>query len=215
VKQAARDADRHPAEVIAFLGMKPGDRVADFMPGQGYFTRLFSDVVGPRGHIYAIIPAEMIRAGGADEFTGTTALTSDPSYSNVTVTTQNVAEFSTPRKLDIVFTSQNYHDLYDESMEHADVSAVNRAVYRALKPGGIYLVIDHIAAKGSGHRDTETLHRIDPNSIRQEVTRAGFKLVGESAVLRNPVDDHSLSVFNPKIRGHTDQILLKFRKPMR
>lgn len=212
--QVQRDVARHPAELIAFSGMKPGDQVADFMPGAGYFTRLFSNVVGKQGHVYAIIPAEMMRAGGADEFAGTAALRSDPSYSNVTVMTQDVAKFSTPKKLDIVFLVQNYHDLYNSSMEHADVAAVNRSVYRALKPGGTYLVIDHIGAKGSGHRDTETLHRIDPESIRQEVTKAGFKLVGESATLRNPADDHSWSVFNAMIRGHTDQIILKFRKPL-
>jgi len=212
-EQAEKDAARHPAEIIAFSGMKPGDLAADFMPGQGYFTRLFSSVVGNRGHVYAVIPAEMIRAGGADEFTGTTALGSDSSYSNVTVSTQNTAEFSTPRKLDIVFLVQNYHDLYNRSMEHTDVTAMNKAVYRALKPGGIFLVIDHVASKGSGHRDTETLHRIDPDSIREEVTRAGFTLVGESPILRNPADDHSLRVFNPRIRGHTDQVVLKFRKP--
>ncbi len=213
-EQTEKDAVRHPAEIIAFSGMKPGDMAADFMPGQGYFTRLFSSVAGNRGHVYAVIPAEMIRAGGADEFTGATALGSDSSYSNVTVLTENAAEFSTPRKLDVVFLIQNYHDLYNRSMEHTDVAALNKAIYRALKPGGIFLVIDHVASKGTGHRDTETLHRIDPDSIREEVTQAGFKLAAESEILRNPADDHSLRVFNPKIRGHTDQVVLKFRKPL-
>lgn len=108
-----------------------------------------------------------------------------------------------------------YHDLHDSFMKPLDVAALNAALYRALKPGGVLIVIDHAAEAGSGLRDTETLHRIDPASIRAEVTAAGFVYEGESTVLRNPDDSHTLLVFDPAIRHRTDQIVLRFRKPAR
>jgi predicted methyltransferase len=115
--------------------------------------------------------------------------------------------------LDAVWSSQNFHDLYDKFMDHADVAAAVRAVYRALKPGGLFIVIDHVAEAGSGLRDTEKLHRIDPEAIRRQVEAAGFRFVGRSDVLRNRADHHELRVFDPRIRGRTDQVAFKFRKP--
>jgi predicted methyltransferase len=148
-----------------------------------------------------------------DETAGTKALSSDDRYGNVTITRAPTEEFTTPESLDLVFTAQNFHDLYDSFMGPSDVAAVNRAVFRALKPGGVYLVIDHVAAAGSGLRDTETLHRIDPQSIRDAVLAAGFVLEAESNELRNPADSHTLRVFDPAIRYRTDQVMLRFRKP--
>jgi predicted methyltransferase len=213
--QVARDRDRHAAEVIAFAGLKPGMRIADFMPGRGYFTRIFSAVVGPKGHVYAILSAEMARHCKPEEFSGTHQVEHDPTYDNVTVMTEAVMRFSAPEALDLVFTAQNYHDLHDAMNEGADVVAVDRAIYRALKPGGRFVVVDHVAEARSGLRDTETRHRIDPAAIRREVEAAGFVFERESGVLRNPADDHRLSVFDPRIRGHTDQVFLVFRKPWR
>lgn len=118
-----------------------------------------------------------------------------------------------PRRLDVIWTAQNYHDLHDAFMGPADVAALNKAFFRALKPGGVYLVIDHVAESGSGVRDTESLHRIDPLRLRTEIEAAGFIFEAHSDALRNPGDDHSLSVFDPKVRGHTDQIVYRFRKP--
>lgn len=207
------DAQRRPAEVIGFAGLKSGDRVADFMSGNGYFTRIFSRVVGPAGRVYAFIPAQQLANCSATETAGARALAHDAHYGNVEVLIDAADRFAVPEPVDLVFTAQNYHDLHDSFMKPIDVAVLNAAIYRALKPGGVYLVIDHAAQAGSGLRDTETLHRIDPQSIRAEVTAAGFVFEGESAVLRNPGDSHELRVFDPAIRHRTDQVVLKFRKP--
>ena len=112
-----------------------------------------------------------------------------------------------------MFTAQNYHDYPDAFMGPTDPAVLNKAVFDALKSGGRYVVIDHVAAAGSGLRDTETLHRIDADLVRKQVEAAGFEYMGESDVLRNEQDDHTLKVFDPAVRGHTDQFIYKFRKP--
>ncbi len=124
-----------------------------------------------------------------------------------------LADFALPEKADLIWTSQNYHDLHNKSFGPADMGRLNKAIYDALKPGGIFLVLDHAAAPGSGFRDTQTLHRVDEAAVKTEVEAAGFQLVGESNALRNPQDGHDKLVFDPSIRGHTDQFVLKFRKP--
>ncbi|HUA77038.1 MAG TPA: class I SAM-dependent methyltransferase [Acetobacteraceae bacterium] len=206
-----RDANRKPAECLAFAGVKPGDKIADLIPGGGYFTRLFSVAVGPKGYVYAYLPSDL--DAHLKKPSPVFAIAADPHYPNVSVIHAPVAKFVAPEKLDIVWTSQNYHDLHDKFFGPADVPAVNKAIYDALKPGGIYIVLDHAAEAGSGLRDTDTLHRIDEAAVKKEVEAAGFKLVAESNVLRNPADNHTLKVFDPAIRGKTDQFILKFRKP--
>jgi predicted methyltransferase len=210
--EVVRDPLRHPAELIRFAGIGPGDRIADYFPGNGYYSRILSDVVGPNGRVYGFIPAEMARNCDPSEFAGARRL-HEEGWGNVVLVEQPLAAFRPPESLDMVWSSQNFHDLYDRFMDHADVAAAIAAVYRALKPGGVFLVIDHVAEAGSGLRDTDTLHRIDPDSIRRQVEAAGFRLEGQSHLLRNPADDHKLPVFDPRIRGRTDQIVLKFRKP--
>ncbi|HXZ59118.1 MAG TPA: hypothetical protein VEG26_02975 [Steroidobacteraceae bacterium] len=207
------DALRKPAEVIAFAGLKSGDRVIDFMSGNGYFTRIFSRVVGSTGRVYAFVPAQQLANCSASETAGTRALGRDRRYGNVEVLIDAADRFAVPEPVDMVWTAQNYHDLHDSFMKPIDIAALNAAIFRALKPGGVYLIIDHAAEAGSGLRDTETLHRIDAASIRAEVTAAGFVFEEESAVLRNPDDSHLLRVFDPAIRHRTDQIVFKFRKP--
>lgn len=211
--QLSLDGLRKPAEVITFSGLKPGDRIADFMPGNAYFTRIFSSVVGPSGHVYALLPLEQLAHCAPDEVAGTNAVEHDRSYSNVTVLRGPAEQFVVPAPLDVVWLSQDYHDLHDRFMQPTDVGRFNAAVFRALKRGGVYFIIDHAASPGSGLRDTETLHRIDPESIRSEVTAAGFVLEAESDALRNLEDTHGLAVFDPAIRHKTDQVILKFRKP--
>lgn len=207
-----QDENRKPAEVLSFAEVKPGMRIADFIPGGGYYTRLFSLAVGKDGHVYAIVPEELFKMK-ADADAAVQAIAADPRYGNVTVLKQPVSRPSPPGPLDIVFTSMNYHDLHDKFLGPADVAAVNKAIFAALKPGGVYIVLDHAAAPGSGLRDTETLHRIDPAVVKQEVQAAGFVLDGESDVLRNPDDAHNAKVFDPALRGKTDRFLFKFRKP--
>ncbi len=207
------DAARKPGELIAFAGVKPGQTVVDMLPGGGYFTRLFSDVVGPKGHVYAYVPLEM------NAFSKGRALTRANDVAkaskNVTVAAGPINEFAVPKKADVVWITLNYHDLHDPFMGPADLAKVNKAVWKALKPGGVYLIVDHSAAKGSGLRDTDTLHRIDAETVKSEVTAAGFKLAGSSDMLANPEDDRSKKVFDPSIRRHTDQFVFKFVKPRR
>jgi predicted methyltransferase len=210
--QVELDSARKPAQLLAFAELKAGDRVADFMPGNGYFTRIMSDVVGAKGHVYAVLPAEQLANCAPSEVAGTKTLEHDPSYANVSVLSAATADFKLTA-LDVIWTAQNYHDLHDSFMGPANVAALNRAFYKALKPGGIYLVIDHIAEPGSGLRDTESLHRIDPLRLRKEIEAAGFRLDAQSGLLRHPQDDHTLSVFDGKVRGHTDQVVYRFRKP--
>jgi len=202
-----RDADRKPAETLAFAGVKPGDTVIELAPGKGYYTRLLSAVVGPKGKVYAV--------GGQPKPDAppppVQAIAADPHYGNVTVSLQKIADLKLPQGVDLVWTTQNYHDLHN--LHDVDLAKINSAVFAALKPGGTYFVLDHATEPGSGARDTGTLHRIDEETVKQEVTAAGFKLAGESDILRNKSDPHTAKVFDPEIRGHTDQFALKFTKP--
>jgi len=203
-----RDVNRKPAAMLMFAGVKPGWKVMDLMAGGGYFTRLFAVAVGAGGWVYAEQPNEF------DAFLkGKPApvLKVADDYKNVSVIKGPLNDLTAPELLDLVWTSQNYHDV--KNMKTADTAALNKAVFKALKPGGIYIVLDHSAPKGSGSADTETLHRIDEAVVKKEVEAAGFKLIGESNVLRNPNDPRTALVFDKSIRGRTDQFILKFRKP--
>jgi predicted methyltransferase len=212
-EQVAHDAERRPGEVLAFAGIRHGDRVADFMSGGAYFTRLFSRIVGEEGRVYAFLPEEQLKNCAPAETAGTRAIAGDAHYGNVKVLRAPVERFSTPEPLDLIWTSLNFHDLYDSFMGPANVPQVVAALFRALKPGGVLVVVDHVAQPGSNVRDTESLHRIDPEAIIRTVTAAGFVLEAESNVLQNAADNHELVVFDPAIRGRTDQVVLKFRKP--
>ena len=211
--QVKDDATRRPGLALAFSGVKSGDRVADFMPGNAYYTRILSRVVGATGHVYAFIPEEQVAHCAPAEIVGTRAIQHDPAYANVTVLTRPLAHFHLPEPLDLLWTAQNYHDLHDTFLGPANVAALNNAFFNALKPGGVFLVIDHVAEAGSGLRDTETLHRIDPIRMRVEIESAGFVFDSQSDILRNDDDDHRRTVFDSFIRGKTDQVIFKFRKP--
>jgi predicted methyltransferase len=208
------DGRRKPVEIVTFSGVKPGDKVLDLIPGDGYWTRIFSKIVGPKGHVYAVWPQNYARYSEA-KVAIVKGLAASPVYPNVTVDIQPTPILSSPEKLDVMFTSQNYHDYPDEYMGNTDPSILNKAVFGMLKPGGLYIVIDHAAAPGSGMRDTPEMHRIDPATVRQQVEAAGFEYVGENDALRNPDDPHTAKVFDPSIRGKTDKFAFKFRKPAR
>jgi predicted methyltransferase len=210
----ARDRDRRTAQVLTFAGIRPGDRVADFMSGGAYFTRLFSRSVGERGHVYAFLPEEQLKNCAPSETAGTRALAGDAHYANVTVLRAPVDRFSSPEPLDLIWTSLNFHDLYDSFMGPANVPQVVAAWFTALKPGGALVLIDHVAEPGSGVRDTESLHRIDPETIIHTLRAAGFVLEAQSDLLRNAADHRDRVVFDPAIRGRTDQVVLKFMKPL-
>ena len=209
----ARDANRKPAETLSFAGVRPGDAVADYAAGSGYFTRLFGDVVGPQGHVYAAVPSELFVYPNIVKGIGEIQ-TWAVHHPNTTVIMASALEAARyPQKLDVFFIAQNYHDLHDNFMGPVDMAAFNAAVYSALKPGGIYLVLDHVAASGAPADVTDTLHRIEPSTVRREVEAAGFRYDGESSVLANPADSHTTGVFDKSIRGHTDQFIYRFRKP--
>jgi len=194
-------------EVVEFIGLKKGDKVAEVVAGR--LTASLAQAVGPSGKVYALETAEVVKAH-PDALVHMRELASQSP--NVLVSADPVAS-PLPSGLDAVFIRQNYHDLYNKFMGPADVPAFNKAVFAALKPGGVYVVLDHAAAAGSGISATDTLHRIDPARVKSDVLAAGFKLDGESSILANPADDHTKKVFDPSIRGHTDQFLFRFKKP--
>jgi predicted methyltransferase len=202
-----RDANRKPAETLAFAGVKPGDAVVELAPGRGYYTRLLSAVVGAKGSVTTVSSVPKPDAPPPP----VKALAEDPHYANLHPTFQKFGELKLPPDRDVVWTTQNYHDFHN--IPDVNVATLNKTVFDALKPGGIYFVLDHAAEAGSGGRDTNTLHRIDEETVKQEVKAAGFELAGESDILRNKDDPRTGKVFEPPIQGHTDQFILKFRKP--
>jgi predicted methyltransferase len=205
---AMTDPSMKREDVIAFIGVKPGDKVADVVAGR--FVRALSTAVGPKGKLYAVEPTEVTKVH-PEILTMLKPAESAPG-SNVVVVQGPANALGLPSGLDAVFIRQNYHDLYDKFMGPADVPGFNKQVFAALKPGGVYVILDH-DAPGAPMTVTETLHRIDKARVIKDVEAAGFKLDGESKAFANPADDHSKMVFDPAIRGKTDQFLLRFRKP--
>src|SRR5579862_1053335 len=206
----ARDALRKPVEVLNFAGVKPGMQVLELIPGGGYFTRLLSGAVRSNGHVTEAVPL----VGGADMSKASNGVAADPNFSNVSeipMSPESLAQQD--GKYDLVWTSQNYHDLHLSRLK-LDVVALDKVIYAALKPGGEFFIEDHSAKPGSEVTPTaDALHRIDEDAVKKEVESVGFRLAGESDVLRNPADGRTLNVFKPEIRGHTDQFLLVFKKP--
>ena len=204
----ARDADRKAAEILTFIGVKPGDKVADIFPGGGYFTRIFAKAVGPTGKVYGVV-----RQAPQND-----TLTTNPAFTNIALAVGPWENFNPPEKLDVIFNSQFYHDVYNPEYGavgggQAGVDKVNKAMFNALKPGGLLIIVDHAGRPGTGFSEFNTLHRIDQPVVVEALTKAGFKLEGETQVLRNPADPKTANVFDPSIRGKTDQFVLKFRKP--
>jgi predicted methyltransferase len=206
----ALDAARKPSELLAVIGLKAGDRVVDIWPG-AYWDRLFSKAVGPSGHVYMFWPIEAAKA--EKETVPPEGSAPLAGYPNVTVFSAPVNAFKVPEPVDVVWIRQNYHDLYDPFMGPADVPAFNRSVFDALKSGGLFVVVDHSAPAGSGLAATDTTHRIDAARVKADMAAAGFVFAGESNALRNPADTRDKVVFDPSIRGKTDQFVYLFRKP--
>jgi predicted methyltransferase len=204
-----RDTTSKPAQTIALTGMKAGDKVADLFPGGGYYTRLFSKIVGPAGKVYDVIPdAPPPNAQRAAAFAeGMKA------YPNVTIVNGPLTAFKPAEKLDVVWTSENYHDFRIPMFGAQNMASFNKMVFDALKPGGVFYIEDHAAAAGAGDTVTATLHRIDPGTVKKEVEAAGFRLEVQSDILAHPEDTHAAAIFDPSVRGKTDKFVMKFRKP--
>lgn len=200
-EDVARDELRKPAEIVAFSGVERGDTIAEIAPGGGYYTRILAQTVGPEGKVYALMPAFFAsRPGGLD---GINALAAE--YGNIeVVVVEGYDTLNLPEPVDLVWTTENYHDL-----ANGDIGAVNSWAHRALKPGGIYFVEDH-SAPGTGTTATSTLHRIDPAAVEQQVTAAGFTLEASSDLLHNPNDPHDV---NPReVQPTSDKFALRFRR---
>jgi predicted methyltransferase len=201
-----RDALRLPAETIAFAGVKPGMTVGELTPGGGYFTRMLSAVVGPSGHIYGI-EAKKWDDGTNGKVAGAVA------DHNVTMQDGQFGDVHLPEQVDLFWITQNYHDLHIVKYDPVAIATFNKNVFHVLKPGGTYFIVDHQANPGTDEAQIAKLHRIEKAQVIREVEAAGFKLEGEGDALHRPGDDHTKSIFDKSIRGHTDQYMLKFVKP--
>ena len=208
------DAGRRPAEILAFMGLERGDRALDLFTGTGYYAEIMGRAVGPTGSVLAWEPANFYNDEARRALSGLHGRTP-----NVAVMASAANAFTLPASaFDFVMIHLNYHDTYWESARYGfpriEPSAFLDTVYQSVKPGGTIAVIDHVATPGGDTRAVvESLHRIDPATIRADFERAGFVFDGESELLRNPQDDHSKMVFDPAIRGHTDRIAYRFRRP--
>ena len=208
-----RDENRKPAEMLAFAGITPGKVVVDLLPGSGYFTRIFAHAVEPGGRVYAYFGTQYdkrLKDAGKDPDYQFADL--KRTYPNLGVIHGYLPDFVTPQPVDVVWTAQNYHDMHNKQYA-MDVNAVNKAVFKSLKPGGYYVIIDHRAADTAPDDVTEALHRVKESTVKKEVEAAGFKLVAESHDLNYPSDDGTKRVFENDIRGKTNQFMLKFQKP--
>jgi predicted methyltransferase len=209
-EQRARDADRKPAETLMLANVAEGQRIVELASFGQYWTNILVEAVGSSGQIY------MVDMPWTDRFGGEAGRAFDTAHANATYTQAHYNQMQLPANVDSVIFVQFYHDLKrNNASETVDTADMNKKIFAALKPGGIYLVVDHNAEAGSGWRDATTLHRIDPAAIKSEVAAAGFELVQESPLLKNPADDLKQNMRAEGLRGHTDQAVLVFRKPAR
>ena len=203
------------AELIRFSRVEAGATVIDVYPGQGDWTRLFSDAVGPEGRVYSFVPAEVAHFKN-DPVGVMRTLAKEPGRENVEVISADlVAMPQAARPADVLWMHLFYHDLHTALMQTKGATAAefNRTVFKRLKSGGYYVIVDHATAAGVGMSSAQSLHRIDPATVREEVEAAGFVLDAESTVLANKDDPHSIKVFDPSIKGETDRFAHRFVKP--
>ncbi len=204
-----RDINRKPKEVLKFANITNGQVIVDYIPGGGYFTRIFSNAVGKNGKVYSLTPQLFIDKFGKGVIPN---ISSEQGHENNIGLASTRDNLNIPQNIDVFWTSQNYHDvrlyLGDDTTQK-----LNQAVFSALKSGGYYIILDHSGKPNLSEEGIKELHRIDVNTVIKEVTAAGFVLDARSDILKNPADDLSLNVFDPKIRGKTDQFILRFKKP--
>ncbi len=197
--ERALDAARKPSEVLAFYGVKKGDKVADIWAARGYYTAILSQVVGPQGVVYSVNPSA--RPELAERW-------KNPIYANVRIVDGPFDKLALPQdgSLDFVIIHLNYHDLAPDVR-----IPMNKRIMGALKRGGIYAVVDHSAKDGTGNEAVKTLHRIDKALVIKEVTGSGFTLAKEGTMLRKPEDTRDFNV--NKVRNQDDRFVLEFQKP--
>jgi predicted methyltransferase len=202
----ARDANRKPAETVAFAGVKPGMIVAELGPSAGYYTKILAKAVGPKGKVYALVaPANAARPNGMDAINAVAA--ANP---NVTVLVGDFAAIKLPEKADLFWTTENFHDYHNGPT--ANVPGLTKAAFENLKPGGIFYVEDHSAAPGAGVAAASTVHRMDEAIAKKELTDAGFKIDAEGTILKNPSDDRTKRM-NEAGNFLTDRFMLRLKRP--
>jgi predicted methyltransferase len=199
-----RDYYRKPAETLALAAVKEGDQIIEIASLGQYFTTMLVEAVGPKGKV------DMYDLPYTERFGGEASRAFDARHDNAVFHQQDFGTVTFPQNVDAVHMVLYYHDLKPAGV---DTAALNRKFYDALKPGGVYLIVDHKAQDGSGWRDAATIHRMGVETIKEEVLAAGFELAVDSNLLANPKDDRSVMVFTPGARGTTDQALFVFRKP--
>ena len=211
----ALDASRKPVEVLQWLGVRRGMDVGDLISGTGYWAEIMAHVVGPEGSVTAYEPNQFYNdSQGKALWDGIAARTPI-----VTLARYPFEAFAPPpRSLDAALINLSYHDLYWQSEQYkiprTDPDAWTRALFAAMRPGGVVGVIDHAGNAGTDTRTlVDKLHRIDPAVVRADFERAGFRLAGTSDMLANPADDRTKLVFDPAVRGKTDRFMMKFVKP--
>lgn len=209
-----RDAGRKPAQILEFMGIAPGMTVLDMFTGGGYYAEIISGVVGDDGMVYAHSNEPYLKFVG-DAFE---ARFGDGALTNTEVLMAENNELSlSENSLDAVFMALNYHDLYVSDDENGwvahDVPVFLAELKKGVKPGGVVAIVDHYGAAGDTREIAGSVHRIDPDVVVADMEAAGFVLEESSDLLRNPDDDHSVSVFNPDVRGKTDRFVMRFRNP--
>ena len=207
------DDSRKPAQVLGFLELEAGDRALDVMAGSGYYTELMAKAVGPRGAVVALEPPVFIDDKSKAEWAKLRERAP-----NVSLLTQMPGDMTlAPSSFDFALLHLVYHDFYWQSEKYKfprmEPDAALKKLYAAMKPGGVVGVIDHVAKPGDTRQIADKLHRIDPETIKADFARAGFVLDGESDALRVPSDDVAKLVFDPSVRGKTDRVVYRFRKP--
>ena len=203
------------SELIRFARVDSGAAVIDVYPGDGDWTRLFSDIVGPKGRVYSFVPAEVAHFKN-DPVGRMRTLAKEPGRENVEAVSANlVAMPEVTQPADVLWLHLFYHDFHTTLIQARGATAYqfNRSVYERLKSGGYYVIVDHAAAAGTGAGDAQSLHRIEPAFARAEVEAAGFVLDAESTMLANKDDPHSTKVFDPAIKDKTDRFVYLFVKP--
>ena len=207
-----RDDRSHPEAVIPMLGLEEGDKVADIFGGGGYYSELLSFVVGPQGQVLLhnnaaylqFVAAELKERFDGRGFSNITQHNHEPQDLNLGV-----------EQLDAAFIIMSYHDLYHVAEGWPQIDGVHflKQILDSLKPEGRFLIVDHVAAEGTGNVSAQDLHRIEPAFARKDIESIGFRYVDSNAALRNTSDDYTLTVFDPKVQGKTDRFIMVFEKP--
>jgi len=206
----ARDADRKPAELMQFFGVKPGMTTVDIIALGGYITEVLSVAVGPNGKVYAQNPPIALQLRDGMYAKAITERLANNRLKNVVRVDADLPATAqiAPGSVDVAITAMNYHDVRNQNP--ANGPAFLKAVYTMLKPGGVFGVTDHVGNDGA---DNAALHRIPKHFLLEDAKAAGFVVDGESDMLAHAADDHTKVVFDPTLRGKTDQFVVRLRKP--